>query len=684
MIYQRVSIPQQRDVILRALRLLPVILGFLCVSSGGETLRGVIGDTELAFETVRIEPGKHVMLAVKKSCHLLQIREVYPDAPNQPTYKYDIRVNGRLVYVREHQGTGFGPVSFFMRLPSWAQKTRSIEIVNRGTSPVRIANIIPTDVTELAAIEKSDKFGLYGVLVTNHGWDRGKEYVQELAAKMPSKPGFYRGFAFELPYASLSIEKIAELIDSNLLWAKEYDLTYLPGFTSWWAATPLTVPDGDGGVFGDVKYQQICWSPEDIEDSSELRHLLGDRYNIHYGLSIPNQWSNCPWLTMNHPKLNAYRCKTLTDSVRILASKIKGSGIRLEGIYLENEPRYWDSFMEAGNPRSKRKTVWADFNPVVVADALKDGVALDPSDGLDKGERLWLHRNVARYNQTTVDWVLQELKLAGLRTSVYTHSLQLLGFPGDEIGHPMSEFAYVKGALVGLEGMWTKLADFERVREWGPWANVNREENDGRDIKEHLWDLRVTYARGGKLYNSYNWQAIGSDRVFGYMKEFIDTLPQVEMPVTIVQKDNKRRLTFATTSLDVQGANLARISITLTGRIPCALLGSVRNAAGRTVGFSRAEGPFETGTHTIEFWFSEPFEFRPGERGTFHIWAEDQAYNRLIEITESTFLFDLRRERNQSLMIIARAEKGRLRVDCGLVQPCTLKRRGSLNVLLEG
>lgn len=657
MIYQPVSTLQKKNGILLALRLLPMVLGFFCVSSDGETLRGIIGNTELAFEAVTVEPAKRARFRIEKDCDLLQVREVYPDVSNQPTYMYDILVNGRLVYVREHQGTGFGPVSFFVRLPSWAQNSRSIEIVNRGASPVRIANIVPTDVTELTAIEKSDNFGLYGVLVTNHGWDRGKEYVEELASKMPCKPGFYRGFAFELPYASLSSEKIAELIDHNLQWAKKYDLAYLPGFTSWWAATPLTVPDGEGGVFGDIQYQQICWSPEDTEDSFELRQLLGERYDIHYGLSTPNQWSNCPWLTMNHPKLNEHRRRTLVEAVRVLATKTKLSEVKLEGIYLENEPRYWDSMMEAGNSKSRRKTVWADFNPVVVADALKDGVVLDPSNGLDEEERLWLHRNVARYNQMTVNWALQALKLTGLRTSVYTHSLQLLGFPGDEIGHPMSEFAYVNGAFVGLEGMWTRLADFERVREWGPWANVNREENDGRDIKEHLWDLRVTYARGGKLYNSYNWQAIGSDRVFGYMKEFIDTLPQVEMPVTIVQKDNKRRLTFATTSLDVQGANLARISITLTGRIPCALLGSVRNSAGRTVGFSRAEGPFETGAHTIEFWFSEPFEFRPGERGTFHIWAEDQAYNRLIEITESTFLFDLRRERNQSLMIIARAQK---------------------------
>lgn len=657
MICRWVSIPEKRNVTLLAIILLPVTVGFLCVSSGGETLRGVIGDTELAFKAVRIEPLKRARLPIEKRCHLLQVREVYPDVPNQPTYTYDILVNGRLVYVREHQGTGFGPVSFFVRLPTWAQNTRSIEIVNRGTSPVRIANLIPTDVTELATIEKSDRFGLYGVLVTNHGWDRGKQYVEELASKMPCKAGFYRGFAFELPYASLPLQKIAELIDRNLQWAKEYDLAYFPGFTSWWAATPLTVADGDGGVFGDVKYQQICWSPEDTEDSSELRQLLGERYNIHYGLSTPNQWSNCPWLTMNHPRLNEYRCRTLTESVRILATKIKALGVRLEGIYLENEPRYWDSFMEAGNPKSRRKTVWADFNPVVVADALRDGLVLDPSDGLDNRERLWLHRNVARYNQMTTDWAVRALKFSGLNANVYTHSLQIAGFPGDQIGHPMSEFAYVKGGLVGLEGMWTKLADFERVREWGPWANVNREENDGRDIKEHLWDLRVTYARGGKLYNSYNWQAIGSDRVFGYMKEFLDALPQVEMPVTIVQKDSERRLTFAATSLDVQGANLIRVSLSLMERIPCALLASVKNAEGRTIGFARAEGPFKTGVHTIEFWFSEPFELRPNERGTLSIWAENQAYNRLIKIMGGNFLFDLRRERNQSLMVIARAER---------------------------
>jgi hypothetical protein len=616
-----------------------------------ETLKGVIGDTDLSFNAVSIDKTKKTSFSIPKGSSIICIQEIYPDTPDQPTYTYDLFVQNRLVYVREHKGTGFGPVSYFVYLPTWARNATSIQVVNRGKSPVKIASIRSISESQLANVEKNDQFGLYGVLVTHHGWHKGKQFVEELAAKMPCKPGFYRGFSFELPYASLSPNDIAELISHNVQWAKQYNLAYFPGFTSWWASTPLRVPDGEGGFFGDIKYQQICWSPEDTEHSEQLKQLLGSRYSVHYGLSIPNQWSNCPWLTLNHPKLNEHRQKTLISAVRLLASKIKHANIHLEGIYLENEPRYWDSYIEAGNPKSKRKTVWADFNPVVVADAMKDGVVLDPSDGLDYKERLWLHRNVARYMQNTVNWALEALKSSNLQTNVYTHSLQIMGFPGDEIGHPMSEFAYVSGAYVGLEGMWMKLADLERVREWGPWANVNREEGDGKDIREHLWDLRVTYARGGKLYNSYNWQNIGSDRVFGYINEFLNNLPLVEVPSPGVASESNRRLTF-TTSLEVKAANLVKLSVKLSKDITSALLLSVKDPTGRTIGFSRVEGPFKSGMNTLTFRFSEPFEINPGERGSLHLWAENQKYNPFVEAVDASFFFDLRRERNQSLVII--------------------------------
>lgn len=70
------------------------------------------------------------------------------------------------------------------------------------------------------------------------------------------------------------------------------------------------------------------------------------------------------------------------------------------GIYLENEPRYWDTQSTQGTPQWNGEQ-WADFNPAVVTEAARDGVSLDPADGMSESELRWLQRNVARYNERT-------------------------------------------------------------------------------------------------------------------------------------------------------------------------------------------------------------------------------------------------------------------------------------------
>ena len=236
---------------------------------------------------------------------------------------------------------------------------------------------------------------------------------------------------------------------------------------------------------------------------------------------------------MNSPVLNQYRAKRLEESIGLLKEVSEGSATWIKGIYVDNEPRYWDTDCEAGNPKSIRKVLWADFNPFVVEDAKKDGVALDPSDGLSDAELTWLHRNVGKYNQNTVDAANKAIAAHEFAQSVplYTHSLQHRRmFPGAAINHPASEWAYANGARTGIEGMWSQPSDFYRVREWGPWSNLNREENDGHDIDDHLWDLRVAYMTGADLYNSYNWHAIGAQRFFDYVKEFLAEFPIVTLP----------------------------------------------------------------------------------------------------------------------------------------------------------
>lgn len=639
-----------------------VLAAALCFGAhASEQVKGVLGDSDLSFRVSTIQKAKSQRLPVDlRDAELVRIREVYPDALKQPRYTYDVLVDGRVMFRRDYAGIGFGAVSCFVRVPEWARRFDRITVVNRGDDPVRVTDAQPVTSDALNRIERADSFGLLAMVPWSHGPKQAKAWLDEIASKIPWKSGFYRGYSTEFYFARQPEQVVEQQMVDSLAWAREHRLAFLPLMVSWWSGTPMEVPDGEGGTFGDMKYQQICWSPEHtVDDTPQLKALLGDRWDVRYCLSVPNEWSDTPWLTMSSPKLNEFRHERLDKTLRAFSQKLKSSDVPILGVCLDNEPRYWDTACEAGNPKRELKTVWGDFNPLVVADAARAGVKLDPSDGLDAKERMWLHRNVSRYNQNTVNWTLKTLSEVnpGLCDRVYTHSLQLVGFPGDEINHTMSEWAYAPGALTGLEGFWMKLSDLDRVREWGSWANINREETDGCDIGMHIWDLRLTYARGGRLYNSYNWYGVG----FQYVRDFLDEVPSAKVADPKIESLPSGAITFSA-SLGIQGINRIVAQVDLPTATDGALLAEVTGPSGGLLGFARAEGPFAAGANKVTFIFPNPVDLLAGTlgfltRGTLTVRCENADSSGSPKITGADFWLDLRRERTQSLWVIASSGK---------------------------
>lgn len=630
-----------------------------CSTYASVVVNGVIGDTDVSITALDISVKGVYICNIPSGTKLIRVREVYPDSAPQPRYQYSLYVGKHIIYKRDYIGKGFGTVSCFVSIPEIYANSKSIKLKNDGDAPIKIAGMNAVNPSELAEIEKSDSFGLFGLITAYGGANDEAKWVKALADGLPKASGIYRGFSTEIPYAAWGDDTLKSLIKRHIGYASTYDLAYLPSFVSWWAATPRNITDGKGGKFDDIKYQQICWSPDDNTDEGPaFRALMGDRWNMHYGLTIPNEWSDTPWLTMNSPDLNKYRYNKLDWILKEFFNTASKSKADIKGIYLENEPRYWDTACEASNNKRNWKTCWADFNPFVIADAKRDGVDIDPSNGLDNTERLWLHRNVARYNQDVVDQARATMKSIGINSSmsVYPHSLQLLGFPGDEIGHTMSEWAYVKGGYTGLEAIWTKLSDFDRVREWGPWTNLNREEGDGREIAEHLWDLRVTYAKGGNLYNSYNWNNIGAERVFAYMKEFLDNLPSVKSANPLFVKTGVDAATFKISG-DIQGLNQITAQIKSMNSFDGSIEASVYNSKGFLIGYAQSYSPLTSGSNDVVFNFAEAFELAQNETGTIRISQIGGASINGVDLQNAEFSFNMKRERMQSLYIIKHAAK---------------------------
>lgn len=220
---------------------------------------------------------------------------------------------------------------------------------------------------------------------------------------------------------------------------------------------------------------------------------------------------------MNHPELNRMRHERLAGAVRILEEEM-GPGI--VGYVTENEPAYW-AFEGSDNEYPvRRENLWADFNPHAVEAARQDGVTLDPADGLDLVERVWLHHNASRYQQETAD-VVRETSHSG---RLYSHALldySHFPFAGTDHARPYADIARLQGARTGIEMIWKVDTDaLWRVREWGPWGCVNREEWDGYSIDYHVATLRACYMMGADMLNSYNWHRMGRE---GDPKEYFTT-----------------------------------------------------------------------------------------------------------------------------------------------------------------
>jgi hypothetical protein len=513
----------------------PLVMAFGCVQlqpaaapAGGRQLSGYIGAHPLAFviQTIRSE----ATYALAGQPDYLAVTEVYPDVPVTVQYRYSLRLEGLGSYARCQTSKGFGPTTYFIRTGQHpVGKVSILAGANSSRHPVSLAAVRGLHASELQELLDADDFSIMGLIPAHLGPAERDRLARQLSEQLGSRPEYHisKGVSAEIFYAS---RDTAGVRDQLLAWqsvARQYHLPVMLGLVSWWAGTPLAVPDGRGGAFGDITYQQICYAPDlELPESPVLRALLGDRYDRHYLLTIPNQWSNTPWLTMNNDVLNRYRYQRLDEVVGQLREVCAGDASWLHAVFLENEPRYWDTQCD-----EQGRNLWADFNPGTVAAARQAGVELNPVDGLDPAELAWLFRNVGRYNQETVNCVARALsrQMPALDLPVYTHALEYpdFTFPGKPLNHTQSEWAYANGARTGIEGALNMPGDFNRVREWGRWANVNREEG-GWPADLSLWDLRISYMMGADLYNSYNWHS--SSNRLAYVEEFLRELPVVRLP----------------------------------------------------------------------------------------------------------------------------------------------------------
>jgi len=478
-----------------------------------------VGTTTEKYTTDEIAPG--TLLAadnvVLSANDCLYLKMIVPDDLENKTYNFEVKINGVVIHKRSGVTNGFGRRSFFIPLPSVVSDTEkpcAITLMNSDSAPLYVEkmSVLRDFDAWVRGKDFRDEF-ILGLLVHFRDMEKNRS---DTIMDLREAPGVKKAFSSEIHYARLDDAGLQEFADTARKYVEKYGIPFLAATASWWAGTPRE-------VFERLEFQQICFSETDTHDSGEdLKTLLGDKWDMRYGLTTPNRWSSVPWRTMNNDELNKMCEERMAKAMKKLEQEL---GEDVIAYVSENEPAYWAGNFPDEKYPVKRENLWADFNPHTVADAKKDGIDLDPTDGLDLEERIWLHYNVANYNQGNIDVMNESVK----NKLIYSHSL--LGhkfFPLDGTGHfrPYADAAKVNDAIIGIESLWYVAMDaLWRVREWGLWGCVNREECDGMAMQYHVAMLQAHYMLGANMLNSYNWSGINEgNRAIGYFNEFLDNL----------------------------------------------------------------------------------------------------------------------------------------------------------------
>ena len=329
---------------------------------------------------------------------MLEIREIHEGSPC--AFGYTILVENKPVYFRTYEELVQSPLNYFIAVDrSLIRNPAEVHITIRSASdsPFNISNLWAyTDFYALA----SNQGLFFPMKIHNYVGNRmGK--VGEITSKYKDCEDFRFGLMFGMPYLQLKKQELFSKISSFLTTAKTFNLPFAIMKSRWWGHT-ATSPDGLGGYFGDLKYNQILYSSE----------------KGHYYVTTPNMWSSTPWPSMNNGYANEIAKQKLTVSSRYLADQyalmqVSQGRMPLGSLVMEEGSGFWTE---------------GDFSHYVISAAKADGIDLNPGNGLDKKEKTWMQKDIAGYN---------DLLASGYREGLGTNAVLV---DQDKISYPKAQF----------------------------------------------------------------------------------------------------------------------------------------------------------------------------------------------------------------------------------------------------
>lgn len=378
---------------------------------------------------------------------ILEIQEIHDRRPR--AFGYTVAVNGQKVYFRTYEEVGAGPNHYFIQLPRGENIKNILTITSASSAPFSLGQIwlYENFFTTIEPQEKVYKpLALMGMKATApEAGGPGRDFAPF---------GEYRDVNFlNMPKNAIHT-RIDNHLDNSAQTGRPVQIL-LNGTT--WGGSPRS-PDGQGGYFTDIRYSQLAY---DLASKS-------------WSPCYPNMWSCSFWTSSFDPLLQT------TMRTRFLAA-MSGIQDKVDFLHARGLMPYPVYVRELGPPMG-------EVTAATIQAATKEGIKLDPTDGLDKAERQWLHQNDVWLWQEYASWHAEvfgrdsvivdrgAIRLPAMQTidNQYAHTV----FSSDH--GPLKDRRYFGGQVGMVEGFWSsgevffdKYNLYDYVKANGKLAHVN-------------------------------------------------------------------------------------------------------------------------------------------------------------------------------------------------------------------
>ncbi len=349
---------------------------------GSYTSRTLSGyDSEMTFTLTGVTPNAPAMI---------DIEEIHQRTDGSIAYL--VYVNGTEVFGRTYVPISDGKNHAYFDVSAdvvGSTGELTVRLVNKTDGKVRFSRIWAISNPEETAQQQGIAKKMDVVLMLNYlPSDLDYDHLAELVKSYQCDNMYNVGLCWEINYLMWGKIKTEEFLNNVLNASMLTGAPLYLGINSWWGGTADSM-DGLGGTWQDVQYQQITYDHNNRDGRG------------HWQLSTPNEWSNTPWMTMNNDYYNNVRIQRIQETVEFLQLRtaelaLADKELPAIHLYTENEPFYWPIHWTQYEFNNYSDGV-GDFSQWVIEDAAKDGITLDPADGLSEEETMWMYRNLNTY-----------------------------------------------------------------------------------------------------------------------------------------------------------------------------------------------------------------------------------------------------------------------------------------------